>query len=775
MQINIYVILMLLSGVTAAWLGVRVLRKRAAPGRLAFVLLMLAIAVWGCAQAFEGAAITRSSKLFWGVTSYFGSQTSPVLLFLFVVRYSNPGIKWPAWKSALFWVIPSISLLMAATNEWHHLLWPAVELQITWAGVSSVYHHGLWFWVEVVYSYTLVVSAVVIITRTVFDLPHFYAKQARMVLVGLLLPLALNAAYAVSPGLTVGLDLTPLAFAITCVFVSLALFRYPLFDLKPVARNVLFDNMTDITITIDDGNHIVDINPAAEHALGTTIREALGRSATEALGRWPAVLSIVRDSDTIGPFNAGTTEMDSDRYYDVSVIPLRNHYQHYLGRLLILHDATARRQMEETLRQREGILRTLSEASFDLLSAPDLSDSIPRALRRIGESTAVDRVSVFEIHPDHTSGRSLMTMRYEWVREGISTQTEMPHWKDFPLEERYPRWIDRLSSGFPVTGSVGDLPETERDILEAQGVSSVLLMPITLHERLWGFVSFDVIGTERQWSGAEQVVLSIAANTLGAAIEHRRLDENRLAIERQLQDARRFDSLGVMAGGIAHHYNNLMTAVMGNLDLALSDLPPDSAAHASIQQASKASMATIALTRQVMTYSGKAHATPRNVYVNDLVIQNINLLKSGLHDTITLRLSLTDGIPGILVDPNQVIQVLLNLIENAADAIGANPGTITLHSGTQYCSSEILSQSRLPDKPSPGSYVYLEVGDTGTGMNAETQRRLFDPFFTTKAMGHGLGMSMVSGIVQTHKGAVLLDSEQGKGTTIRLLFPFRSH
>ena len=774
MQINVYVIAMLITGVAAAWLAIGILRKRSAPGRLEFVLLMLAIAVWSCTQAFEGAAVTHSTKLFWGVASYFGSQASPVLLLLFVLRYSYPGIKLPAWKVALLWVIPSISLLMAATNEWHHLLWASVELRMTWAGISATYAHGPWYWLEVVYAYALIVIAIAIVMRTVLDLPHIYARQSRFVFVGIVTPFALNALYAFAPSALSGLDLTPLAFAVTCTFIMVALFRYPLFDLKPIARNVLFDNMTDLTITLDDGNRIVDLNPVAERTLGLSMREAMGQPAAVYVSRWPALLSILQTANTTLPVETITSELHSDRYYDASVIPLRNHYQHYLGRLLILHDATHRQRMEETLRKRESLLQTLAEATFDLLSAPELRESIPRALHHLGERMDADRVYVFEVHPDAVTGRLLASARHEWVSDGIPGQLDTPRFQSFPLEERYPRWVALLDNGQPVLGHVRDLPAQERTQLEPYAVRSILILPITLHDRFWGFVGFDAIRAEREWTDAEQVVLSVAANTLGAAIDHRHLDETRLAIERQLQDARRLESLGVMAGGIAHHYNNLMTAVMGNLDLALSDLPANSAAYASIKQAAKASQALIALTRQVMAYSGNAHIAPRSTNINDLINQNIELLKSPLNETTTLELHLDSSIPDILIDPSQVIQVILNLIENATDAIGENLGTITLRSGLEAYSSERLNESRLPDKPAAGQFAYLEVSDTGCGMNAETQHRLFDPFFTTKAVGHGLGMSMVSGIVQTHKGAIFLNSEIGKGTTVRLLFPLRS-
>jgi CheY-like chemotaxis protein len=212
-------------------------------------------------------------------------------------------------------------------------------------------------------------------------------------------------------------------------------------------------------------------------------------------------------------------------------------------------------------------------------------------------------------------------------------------------------------------------------------------------------------------------------------------------------------------------------AILGNLDLALQDLSPASAARYSIEQAIRATHRATDLTRQMLAYSGKGRFVVLRLDLNELVRENAQLIRTAIARTVTLRLSPTSQPAVIEADPGQVQQVIMNLITNASEAIGKKPGVIALTTGVMACDEKYLSLSRVEQRPTPGRFAYVEVSDTGCGMDDETQQRLFDPFFTTKFMGRGLGMSAVLGIVRGHKGAILVDSAVGRGTTIRALFP----
>ena len=253
--------------------------------------------------------------------------------------------------------------------------------------------------------------------------------------------------------------------------------------------------------------------------------------------------------------------------------------------------------------------------------------------------------------------------------------------------------------------------------------------------------------------------------------ERARAEEARLEMERRMLHAQKLESLGVLAGGIAHDFNNLLMAMLGNLELAQRDLSPVSSSRPRLAAASHAARRAADLTRQMLAYSGRGKFLIRQVNLNELVEENVHLLRTSIPRTVTLNLHLDRALPAVEADAGQIQQVTMNLITNAAEAIGGEPGVVTLSTGVRDCDGSYLGRSCLDERPPAGRYVYVEVTDTGCGMDEETQKRMFEPFFTTKFTGRGLGLPAVFGIVRGHGGAILLDSAVGRGTTIRVLFP----
>jgi len=252
--------------------------------------------------------------------------------------------------------------------------------------------------------------------------------------------------------------------------------------------------------------------------------------------------------------------------------------------------------------------------------------------------------------------------------------------------------------------------------------------------------------------------------------ESKRLEAERQEMERKLLHAQKLESLGVMAGGIAHDFNNLLQVVLGNLDIALDDIPPNSEARTSILNAIKASERSAELSGQMLTYAGSALYLPKDIYLDDLLNKTKSLLQSSISRHVALDFDICTTLPHIEGEPNQIQRLINNLVVNASEAIGEKEGAVRLSAGIVECDEAYLSHSRLEKKPESGRFVFLEVADTGCGMDDKTLQRLFDPFFSTKFWGRGLGMAEVMGIVKGHHGAIMVDSEVGKGTTIRVLF-----
>jgi PAS domain S-box-containing protein len=244
----------------------------------------------------------------------------------------------------------------------------------------------------------------------------------------------------------------------------------------------------------------------------------------------------------------------------------------------------------------------------------------------------------------------------------------------------------------------------------------------------------------------------------------------RQAEQAQLQ-SQKLESLGVLAGGIAHDFNNLLTAILGNVNLAQLCLPPLSPAKPYLENLEKSVQRATNLTRQMLAYSGKGRFTVAPMDLNHAVQELSHLLAVSISKKVSLRYQLQPDLPTMTAEATQIQQVVMNLVTNASEAIGDAEGIVTIRTGVQSCSEADLLRDFPGQTIEPGSFLTLEVSDTGQGMAPDVQARIFEPFFTTKFTGRGLGLSAMQGIVRGHRGGIRVYSEPGKGTTFKLIFP----
>ena len=248
-------------------------------------------------------------------------------------------------------------------------------------------------------------------------------------------------------------------------------------------------------------------------------------------------------------------------------------------------------------------------------------------------------------------------------------------------------------------------------------------------------------------------------------------EAEKLAFERQLLQTQKLESLGVLAGGIAHDFNNLLTAMLGNATLARLVLSSDSAANPHLERIEETARHAADLCQQLLAYAGKRTLVTRTTNLTTLVRSTATLLTVSIHKNTCLILQLAPDLPAVVADASQLQQIVMNLVINAADAIGEANGEITVSTFERQADSAFLrtaiNRPELPD----GRYVGLEVSDNGSGMTPATLARIFEPFFTTKFSGRGLGLAAVLGIVKSHGGALFVESVEAQGTTFRLLLP----
>jgi two-component system, cell cycle sensor histidine kinase and response regulator CckA len=243
--------------------------------------------------------------------------------------------------------------------------------------------------------------------------------------------------------------------------------------------------------------------------------------------------------------------------------------------------------------------------------------------------------------------------------------------------------------------------------------------------------------------------------------------------EEALQQAQKLESIGVLAGGIAHDFNNLLTGIMGNAGLARRALNTGKAEQAAslLGDVLSASQRAADLTRQLLAYAGKGRFIIAPVDLCKLVSEVSSLIRASISKKISLVINVPDDCPLVEADKAQLQQLVMNLVINGGEAIGDEPGTLTVRVRTEHF-TERRERPRSEGFPIvTGEYVRIDVTDTGAGMDPETRNRIFEPFFTTKFLGRGLGLSAALGIVRGHRGAISVRSEPGRGTTFTVLLP----
>ncbi|RZB36760.1 MAG: hypothetical protein SRB2_01839 [Desulfobacteraceae bacterium Eth-SRB2] len=237
----------------------------------------------------------------------------------------------------------------------------------------------------------------------------------------------------------------------------------------------------------------------------------------------------------------------------------------------------------------------------------------------------------------------------------------------------------------------------------------------------------------------------------------------------QLYQSRKIESIGTMAGGIAHDINNILGIILGNTELAMDDVPEYTPVRLNLEEVKTASLRGKDVVRQLLSFARKTNQERKPVKINPIVTEALKLLRSSIPTSIEIRSNIPSDSAIVLADPTQINQIMINLCTNAAHAMEEDSGVLEINLNRMTLDESTAQSYEL----SPGGYVKLTVNDTGHGIDPEIKDRIFDPYFTTREVGKGsgMGLSMVHGIVMTHDGAITVDSEVGKGTTFNVFLP----
>ncbi|MEE8523218.1 MAG: response regulator [Thermoanaerobaculia bacterium] len=422
------------------------------------------------------------------------------------------------------------------------------------------------------------------------------------------------------------------------------------------------------------------------------------------------------------------------------------------------------RQLTRRQRQLESIAKL---ALHEMISSGDVETACRLITREMEDICTVARVSVWLFDRDRLS-----------LRCHSVSQRSRGHGGPEPVlaAEEFPHYIEALGFGRPIAArdacSDPRTRELARSYLVPAGIVSTLDAPIQASGSLAGVLRCEHRGEPRTWLEDESAFAGDVAHLIGRAIAHR----DRRLFAHRLGQAQKMESLGVLAGGIAHDFNNLLVGVLGGADLAQVHLPADSPARRHLEMISRSAVRASDLCSQMLAYAGRGQFLLETVDLSAVIEESLEILRSVVPEGVELCLRLESGLPTVEVDIGQLRQVVLNLLANACEAMaesagGPGQGMITIETGSRECTRADFEDCLPAEELIPGLHVYLEVSDSGGGMDEATRSRVCEPFFSTKFTGRGLGLSAVLGIVRSQGGGIAIRSEPGAGTSIRAYFP----
>jgi PAS domain S-box-containing protein len=561
--------------------------KREAPFTLPFAGLMLLGAFWGMCSTFELASETLAEKVFWNRFLLLPPTFIVVILFWIVLKLRGALLWLRPRYFFIFLIEPAVIFVLTLSGWCDRLFLSGISLSYAGPVPTLVTVAGPMYWMHIAYTYALLTCSFVLFASWARDTQSRFRSQSSSIVVAMAVPGLISALSDIGLSPLPGIDLTPASLVVSGALASVAIFRFRLADIIPIASRLIVQTIEDLTLVVDAKGLLVDFNPSAQAAIGLDPQLSVGRALAELPSPWCSVL---------GPYSGVSSAHDTIhvelaagvRWYHLTVSSLREESGTTVGRLFHLHDITERKRVEEALRE---------------------------------------------------------------------------------SQERIAR-------------------------------------------------------------------------------------------------AQKMEAIGRLAGGIAHDFNNMLQVLLGYCAMMKSHLNDQDAMLNEVETIEDCVKRAASLTRQLLAFTRKQVVQPKAINIGELLQQSERMLSSVLGEDVSLKVVLGVGIGRVRADPDQIQQVIMNLVLNARDAMPDGGRIIISIENVSLLES---SGSEIP----PGDYLRLTVDDTGRGMDANTMDHLFEPFFTTKAVGQGtgLGLPIVYGIVKQCGGYIKVESKISVGSTFTIHLP----
>lgn len=590
-QFTVFTIPFAAIGLLVAAMAVAAWRRRNAPAAGPAATLLGALAAWTLLNTVEKSLTLHEARYAISTAQYLFIVMIPAAWFVFGARFA--GVQgWPPRRLLpLLAIEPIIAVSLAFTDPLHGLVRSETTMRSAFGMATMAVTYGPAFWIHAVYSYLVYFAGAALIVKGFLHKPGYHPGKLAAVLAAMIAPAIGNALYVLGWQPIPDVNLTPLYVTITGCAVLWLLFDARLFDVRPIGRDLVLDQLADAVYVLDRRGCVVDANRSALAIVGDSREELIGR-----------------------PLAAALTP-----------------------------------------------LAPLIEAS---------------------------------------------------------------------AEER------------PVAGEIELL-----------------------------------VGSERRNMSVSVSQLSEAGATLGKAVqlcditEARRAENERRRLDEAVRGAQKLESLAALAGGVAHDLNNLLSVILGNMELARMDLPPGAGVDHFLARGVRAAESAAGVANQLLAYAGRGRVKPEPIALKSLLERMNDLLRAAVNKPGTLELDLAAEPLWVAGDASQLRQMIVNLVSNASDSLPPIGGTVSVRTRLVQVVAEDLKFAAFNADLKPGEQVLIEVSDTGVGIEPGELSRVFDPFYSTKFAGRGLGLAVALGIVRAHRGAIFLESEPLLGTQVKVVLP----
>ncbi|MEE2676999.1 MAG: histidine kinase N-terminal 7TM domain-containing protein [Myxococcota bacterium] len=648
------------------------------------------------------------------VMVYTGLLTIAPGWWLFTRNFSEMyGFERVAFRSGLrgLVIVDALLWIGLVTNPLHGQFLEAHE------AARSTYG-PLWYATAIINYAALIAAMWVHLKASFYVKDPVIRSQCRFLVAAVVIPLIMNMGYVFSPE-PLSYDPTALGFALSCTLFLFAVERRDLFVLERVSLPSVLNHDADAILIITGRFRLLFANPAAgtlfgpdQLVPGSAVDELLGRAmpafSLEDAGRNPA--------DSAAAEHRFMSPAGEEYWVIVEVSSVQRARGVPAGLCLRLRDQTALRAA-----------RREAEENLALLKALDIST---------GEGILVQDEHGGIRYVNDAFGRLWKASGEQVLHWGTSLSGEVAK----HLAEPFPEGLERLWHCEKGAGQRDQREGTDIQLLDGR-IFEVETFPITTEHGFMG----------RAWRFSDVT-----------QVRH----ESQAMIQSQ-----KLEGLGVLAGGIAHDFNNLLVAILGNAEIAREDLPPNSPAHEPLADVEAAAASASDLTGQLLAYAGKTAFTREEIDLSVLVREVTSLLSVSIPKNIGLEFNLRQELPSVLGGGAELRQVVMNLVTNAADAIGDDGGKIVVETG-------VGNPARMPGAEATVEHgefcdpaVHLRIADNGLGMDPRTLERIFDPFFTTKFTGRGLGLAATRGILKSHDGLLRIETALGVGSAFTVLLP----